>query len=132
MKYLTAEQVLFLHDRLIEKTGGEHGVRDLGLLESALARPKTGFGQTEFFPDLMRKAAVLIDSLVRNHPFIDGNKRAGIAVAALFLRLNGYQLTASNEELETFTLNVTTQKPELEEMAEWFSRRSIRIGSHTD
>ena len=80
----------------------------------------------------MRKAAVLIDSLVRNHPFIDGNKRAGIAVAALFLRLNGYQLTASNEELETFTLNVTTQKPELEEIAEWFSRRSIRMASHTD
>lgn len=132
MKYLTAEQVLFLHDRLIEETGGEHGVRDLGLLESALARPKAGFGQTEFFPDLMRKTAVLLDSLVRNHPFIDGNKRAGIAVATLFLRLNGYQLTASNEELETFTLNVTTQKPELEDIAEWFSRRSIRRGSHTD
>ena len=63
MKYLTAEQVLFLHDRLIEETGGEHGVRDLGLLKSALARPKAGFGQTEFFPDLMRKAAVLLDSL---------------------------------------------------------------------
>ena len=132
MKYLTAEQVLFLHDRLIEETGGEHGVRDLSLLESALARPKAGFGQAEFFPDLMRKAAALIDSLVRNHPFVDGNKRAGIAGAALFLQLNGYQLIATNEELETFTLNVTTQKPDLEEIVEWFTRRSRQMASHTD
>jgi prophage maintenance system killer protein len=59
-------------------------------------------------------------------------REQGIAVAALFLRLNGYQLTATNEELETFTLNVTTQKPGLEEIAEWFSRRSGRMPSHTD
>lgn len=123
---LTAEQVLFLHDRLIEETGGEHGVRDLGGLESALARPQAAFGGTEFYPDLMTKAAVLMDGLTRNHPFIDGNKRASIATAALFLQVNGYRLTATNAELEAFTLRVTTAKPDLADIAEWFRTKTRR------
>ena len=72
MIYLSVEQVLFLHDRLIEETGGEHGVRDLGGLESALARPRASFGDSEFYPDIFAKAAVLMDGLTRNHAFIDG------------------------------------------------------------
>ena len=127
MIYLTAEQVLFLHDRLIEETGGEHGVRDLGGLESALARPQAAFGGTEFYPDLMTKAAVLMDGLTRNHPFIDGNKRASIATAALFLQVNGYRLTATNAELEDFALRVTTAKPDLAEIAEWFRTKTTRV-----
>lgn len=127
MIYLTAEQVLFLHDRLVEETGGEHGVRDLGGLESALARPQAGFGGTEFYPDLMTKAAVLLDGIVRNHPFIDGNKRAGISTAALFLEMNGYRLTATNTELESFTLRVTTAKPDLVDIAEWFRVKTTRV-----
>lgn len=126
MTYLQPEQVLFLHDRLIEETGGEHGVRDLGALESALARPETGFGTTEFYPDLMTKAAVLMDGIIRNHPFVDGNKRTGIAVAALFLQLNGYGLTATNDELEAFTLQVTVGKPTLSEIADWFRVKTRR------
>ena len=127
MIYLTAEQVLFLHDRLVEETGGEHGVRDVGGLESALARPQAAFGGTEFYPDLMTKAAVVLDGIVRNHPFIDGNKRAGIATAALFLEINGYRLTATNAELEEFTLRVTTTKPAIENIAEWFRAKTTRI-----
>jgi death-on-curing protein len=127
--YLTPEQVLFLHDRLIEETGGQHGVRDLDLLESALARPRAGFGDMEFYPDLMTKAAVLMDALIRNHPFLDGNKRAGIAVAALFLQVNGYRLTATNEELETFTLHVTTEKPAIAEIEAWLTQHSARSSS---
>jgi death-on-curing protein len=125
--YLTAEQVLFLHDRLVEETGGEHGVRDLGGLESALARPQAAFGGAEFYPDLMTKAAVVMDGIVRNHPFIDGNKRAGIATAALFLEINGYRLTATNAELEEFTLRVTTTKPDIENIAEWFRVKTTRV-----
>ena len=86
MIYLSVEQVLFLHDRLIEETGGEHGVRDLGGLESALARPHAAFGTTEFYPDVFTKAAVLMDGLTRNHAFTDGNKRISISSAALFFR----------------------------------------------
>ena len=88
MIYLSAEQVLFLHDQLIEETGGEHGVRDLGGLESALARPQAAFGDTEFYPDVFTKAAVLIDGLTRNHAFIDDNKRISISTAVLFLQVN--------------------------------------------
>ena len=129
MIYLTAEQVLFLHDRLIEETGGEHGVRDLGGLESALARPQAAFGGTEFYPDLMTKAAVLMDGLTRNHPFIDGNKRASIATAALFLQVNGYRLTATNPELEEFPIYVTTTKPSIDEIADWFRAKTVRAKS---
>jgi death on curing protein len=127
--YLSVEQVLFLHDRLIEETGGEHGVRDLGGLESALARPQAAFGDTEFYPDIFAKAAVLMDGLTRNHAFIDGNKRISISTAVLFLQVNGCRLTATNSELEEFTLRVTTMKPDIAEIAEWFRTRTTRIKS---
>jgi death-on-curing protein len=124
--YLSVEQVLFLHDRLIEETGGEHGVRDLGGLESALARPKAAFGDTEFYPDIMSKAAVLMDGLTRTHAFIDGNKRISISIAALFLQMNGYRLTATNSELEEFAIHVTAMNPGLEQIADWFRTKTVR------
>ena len=82
MTYLTVEQVLFIHMRLIAETGGSPGLRDLGLLASAVARPQATFGGEDLYPDLLSKAAALMDSLVRNHPFVDGNKRVGITAAA--------------------------------------------------
>jgi death-on-curing protein len=126
LNYLTSEQVLFLHDRLIEETGGSHGLRDLGGLESALARPQASFGGTDLHPDVMSKAAALLDAIVRNHPFVDGNKRAGIATAAIFLQRNGYQLAATNSELEAFTMHVTTDKPGIEAIATWFRAHTRR------
>lgn len=86
MSYLTAEQVLFLHDRLVEETGGEHGVRDLGGLESALARPQAAFGGTEFYPDLMTKAAVVMDGIIRNHPFVEAINGPVLPQLRSFLR----------------------------------------------
>ena len=86
-----------------------------------------GFGEAEFYPDLMTKAAVLIDGIIRNHPFLDGNKRAGIAVAALFLRVNGFDLKTSNRDLELFTLDTTVRKPELSEIAAWFEQHSRKV-----
>lgn len=127
MIYLSVEQVLFLHDRLIEETGGQHGVRDLGGLQSALARPQAVFADTEFYPDVFSKAAVLLDGLTRNHPFLDGNKRISIATAALFLELNGYRVTTMNDDLEEFTMHVTTMKPGLDQIAEWFRVKTARI-----
>lgn len=129
MIYLSVEQVLFLHDRLIEETGGEHGVRDLGGLESALARPQAAFGNTQFYPDIMTKAAVLMDGLTRNHAFIDGNKRISISTAVLFLQVNGYRLTASNPELEEFAIHVTTMKQGIEQIADWFRTNTVRTKS---
>ena len=120
MRYLTAEQVLFIHARLIAETGGEHGVRDLGMLLSAVARPQASFDQADLYPDVFTKAAALLESLIGNHPFVDGNKRTGISAAGLFLRQNGYRLSASNQELETFTLRVAQGGASQEEAAAWF------------
>jgi len=125
--YLSVEQVLFLHDRLIEETGGQHGVRDLGGLQSALARPQAVFADTEFYPDVFSKASVLLDGLTRNHPFLDGNKRISIATASLFLELNGYRVTTTNADLEEFTMHVTTMKPGLDQSTEWFRAKPVRI-----
>ncbi|MCC9078153.1 type II toxin-antitoxin system death-on-curing family toxin [Litorilinea aerophila] len=126
MKALTVVQVLFLHARLIEETGGMHGVRALSLLQSAVARPWTTFGGQDLYPDLFSKAAALMASLIHNHPFVDGNKRTGIAAAALFLRQNGYRLVASNQEVETFTLYVTRARPEIVEIAAWLRAHTVR------
>ncbi len=127
MKYLNPEQVLFIHARLIAETGGSHGVRDLGMLESAVARPHSSFEGKDMYPDLFIKAAALLDSLINNHPFIDGNKRTGITAAALFLRIIGYKLIAEPSALETFTFDVVTTHPVLTELATWLRTHTTSI-----
>ena len=127
MNYLTPEQVLFIHSRLISETGGSHGVRDLGLLESAVARPRATFDKKDLYLDLFTKAAALMDSLINNHPFLDGNKRTGITAAGLFLRINGRKLTASPKALEACTLRVATKGMELAELADWLKAKSVQI-----
>ena len=121
MRYLTPEQVLFIHARLIAETGGQHGLRDLGLLLSAVARPGGTFDGDELYPDLYHKAAALMESLINNHPFVDGNKRSGTASAAIFLRINGTQLTTSHEELESFVLAIARGEETVETIAEWLN-----------
>jgi death-on-curing protein len=128
MRYLTSEQILFIHARLIAETGGSHGVRDLARLESATARPQATFDSKKLYPDLFLKAAALLDSLINNHSFMDGNKRTGITAAALFLRANSRQLTASTTELEEFTLQVATSQPDLPIFASWFYRQNQNTG----
>lgn len=125
--YLTVEQVLFIHMRLIVETGGSPGLRDLALLESAVARPQATFGGEDLYPDHFTKAAALLDSLVRNHPFVDGNKRVGIAAAGLFLRRNGRRLTASNAELEQFTLQAARSELTVEDIAVWLRSHSDEL-----
>ena len=120
MKYLSAEQVLFINARLIVETGGKAGVLDLTLLESAVARPSATFDGADLYPDLFEKAAALLDSLVNNHPFVDGNKRTGITSAAMFLRINGYRIICSQEELEAITMRVATEHPKVAALADWF------------
>lgn len=127
MNYLTPEQVLFIHSRLVAETGGSHGVRDLGLLESAVARPRATFDGKELYPDLFTKTAALMDSLVNNHPFVDGNKRTGITAAGLFLRINGWKLTASPEDLEACTLRVVTGGMEVADLASWLRDNALPI-----
>ena len=119
MEYLTVEEVILLHSRLIQRTGGASEVRDLNLLELALARPKASFGGEDLYPDVWSKAAALMHSLIHNHPFVDGNKRTGLAAMGLFLELNGRELTASNEAALAFTRRVVAGTMDLEDMAAW-------------
>lgn len=126
MRYLSAEQVLFIHSRLIDATGGAHGVRDLGLLRSAIARPRATFGRKDLYPGVFSKAAALMESLARNHPFIDGNKRTAIAPASLFLWVNGYRLETTQRKLERFTLLVATGGTAFENIAAWFEEHSVK------
>lgn len=126
--FLTVQQLLFIHARLIDETGGEHGLRDLGLLESAVARPQATFDGKELYPDLFQKAAALMESLVQNHPFVDGNKRTAITAAAMFLLQNGHRLEVTNEELEQFALMVANERPSLDEIAAWFQSHTTRHG----
>src|SRR2546430_17299553 len=95
--YLTVAEVLAMHTDQIERYGGSHGLRDGGLLESALYRPQTGY-----YADLIEEAAALWESLSQNHPFIDGNKRTAFAVTYTFLAINGAQLTADAEDVYAF------------------------------
>jgi len=120
MKVLSPHQVLFLHARLIEETGGSHGVRDMGLLLSALGRPRATFEGKEFHPTIYQKAAAMSDSMINNHPFVDGNKRTGIGAAVMFLSLNGYEITASNQELIDLTMKIAQKKTAIEPIVDWF------------
>jgi death-on-curing protein len=126
VKYLTPEQVLFIHARLVAETGGAHGIQDLGLLLSALARPQATFDGQDLYPDLFHKAGALMESLLQNHPFVDGNKRTAITSAALFLRLNGYRLTASNTELEQFTFAALLEHWPVDRLAAWFEGHVVQ------
>lgn len=124
MEYLTLSEVLLLHARLIQLTGGSRGVRDVGLLDAALARPQATFGGDDLYPDLWTKAAALVHSLVHNHLFVDGNKRTALAATGVFLELNGYRLVSSNEEAVDFIRGVIAGQMELEELAAWLRTHS--------
>ncbi len=128
MVYLTPDQVLFIHCRLIEETGGSHGIRDIGLFESAIARPMASFDDVDLYPDIFSKAASLMHSLIKNHPFVDGNKRATITASSLFPARNGQQMDASNQELERFTLKAASTNVEVEEIVEWLKKYTTPPG----
>lgn len=98
--YPTLAEALHLHTRLLERFGGESGVRDLGLLESALMRPRSGY-----YGSLSEQAAALLHSLCQNHAFVDGNKRVAFALTAIFLRMNGHGLMVSADEGERFLID---------------------------
>ena len=122
--YLSVEDILVLHARIIDETGGLDGVRDINLLASAAERPKVTFGGKPLYPDTFTKAAAYLESLARHHVFIDGNKRTSIATAARFLFLNGYELTATNKQVEKFVLEVAIGRYDIKTIARWFKNNS--------
>ncbi len=121
MRYLTLGEVVDLHRQILEHTGGATGIRDLGLLESALAQPRATFGGTDLHPTLVDKASALAFSLVLNHPFVDGNKRIGHAAMDTFLVLNGLEIEASVDEQERLMLDVAAGDVTRVELTAWLA-----------
>ena len=111
----TLQETLELHKQLILRFGGSAGVRDMGLFESALVRPQTGY-----YNSLSTQAAALLQSLCQNHCFVDGNKRVAFAGTAIFLRMNGYRLSVKPDEGEAFLVNHVIQKRiAIEDITTW-------------
>lgn len=119
MKTLNKAQVLMLHDQLIAETGGSPGLREDGMLESALAAPFQSFGETELYPSLPQKAARLCFGLVKNHPFVDGNKRIGAHAMLVFLAVNGVYLSYTQQELSDVILRLAAGEIGYEDLFEW-------------
>ncbi len=127
MRYLELDDILRIHDFVIHQYGGSANLRDLGLLESALAAPRqTMFGK-DLYPDLASKAAILIYSLVKNHSFVDGNKRTGLLCLLRFLQVNGYTLDATHDELYQFTMDVAASVLGKDQIPEWIRDRVRQI-----
>ncbi|HBE33842.1 MAG TPA: type II toxin-antitoxin system death-on-curing family toxin [Cyanobacteria bacterium UBA11368] len=119
MRFLTLIEVLELHRRIIGQSGGAFGIRDVGLLESAIAQPRMTFGGEDLYPSLLEKAAALGFSIIMNHPFVDGNKRTGHAATETFLVLNGMEINASVDEQERIVLAIASGNLGREAFVEW-------------
>lgn len=116
---LTKEQILLLHTQLIEAIGGSDGIRDVGLLESALESPFQSYGGEELYPSIQAKAARLCYGLVKNHAMIDGNKRIGVHAMLVFLALNGYEVEYTQKELSDLILDVAADRKQCEDILQW-------------
>jgi len=119
MRYLTLDEVLELHRLALEQSGGARGIRDSGALESATAQPYMAFGGQDLYPTVVEKASALAFSLIKNHPFVDGNKRVGHLAMETFLVLNGHELAAAVEEQEQVILRVADGSMSRDEFTGW-------------
>ena len=128
IRYLRLGEVLELHRRLIATSGGSPGLRDLRLLEGSLAQLRQTFSGVDLYPTLIEKAAVLGFSLIKNHPFVDGNKRVGHAALEVMLMLNGNELTASKESTEAVVLAVASGTLDRQAWTEWVKEQIKPLG----
>lgn len=127
MTYLDLEEVLAIYEKMIEIGGGREGIRDFTLLHSAVERSKATFAGKSLYPTIWLKAGAYLQSLIKNHPFEDGNKRTGYFSTMRFLAKNGYDLLASQKTLVKFTISVDTQKLTLDEIAKWLKTHSRKV-----
>ena len=129
MRYLSLGEVVRLHQMLIESSGGASGLRDLGLLDSALAQPRATFHGRDLHPTVPDKAATLCASLVQNHPFVDGNKRIRHAAMATFLLLNGVEIAATLDAQEALILELAAGRRRREDVRAWLQEHTKQLGS---
>lgn len=123
IRYLTADEVITLYQRVMQQSGGLIGIRNIAGLESAVMQPRATFDGNELYSSLVEKAAVLAFSRIRNHPFIDGNKRIGHAAMEVFLLLNGYEIRADIDEQEQIILGVAAGGITQEQLTSWLQTR---------
>lgn len=123
--YLSMQEVVEMHKSIIASTGGATGIRDVAALESSLALPQTKYFGNEQYPTITEKAGILGFSIIKNHPFIDGNKRIGQMSMEAFLMFNGYELDATATEQENVILSVAAGKIEKEEFIIWLDKHII-------
>ena len=121
---LTKDQVISMHRAMVAATGGSDGIRDEGLLESALEAPFQTFGGTDIYPTLLQKAARLGFSIVSNHPFVDGNKRIGVHTMLVFLELNGVEIDCTQDELVEVGLSLASGKMSADILFEWLGNHN--------
>jgi death-on-curing protein len=124
MRYLSLSEVLELHELVLEQSGGTTGIRDLGALESTLVQPRMTFSGEDLYQTIQEKAAALCFSLVMNHPFIDGNKRAGHATMETFLVLNDWELDATIDDAERTILLLAAGTLSRDEFVQWVNDHS--------
>jgi death-on-curing protein len=125
--YLTLEQVIAVHDNQIQRYGGSHGIRDLGLLESAIYRIQVTFAGKDLYPTIFDKAGALLQSLVLNHAFIDGNKRTGTVCCLMILELNNYCLIVSEKELLKEVVGICQKEVVFKEISLWLKKHAKKI-----
>lgn len=125
VRYLSYEEILYIHKNQIEEYGGSYGIRDKALLESALAQPLSGFDNQEFHIGLVEKAAAYLFYLCKNHAFIDGNKRVALASALIFLDLNGVEIEDPEDTLYELTIGVADGIISLESIIKTFEKLKI-------
>ena len=124
VKYVPLEDIIFIHEAIIDTIGGKGGIRDFTLLHSAIFRPQSSFGGKDLYSSFFDKAASLTHSLLVNHPFNDGNKRTALASCERFLNINGIEIAASQKEKIQFTLDIESKKFNLESIAKWLKAHS--------
>ena len=127
MRYLSLLEILELHEAIIASSGGSHGIRDIGALESAIDQPRLTFDEIDLYPDLISKAASLCFSLVMNHPFIDDNKRIGHAAMETLLMLNGHEIKATVDEQEQLILDLASGNVTREVFSKWLKDHTIYV-----
>lgn len=129
MKYLTVQDVLLLHSLAIDNFGGSHGLRDFGLLDSAVMRPQATYDGEELYPTIFLKGAALVHSLLLNHQFVDGNKRTAMLSVMTFLELNDYKISAEQNEIVNCAMWIENKKPEIEEVAVWLEKNTVQYNN---
>ena len=125
MEMIALEEIIIFHEKIIEKTGGSQGIRDIGLIESAINRPFQTYDGIELYPEIESKISAITYSLINNHGFVDGNKRIGVSVMLLLLRLNDIKIEYKQEELVDLGIKIAENKYKEEDIKKWIESHSL-------